>query len=809
MLRDFRFAFRVLTARPAFTLVATLSLALGIGANSAIFSLVDAFWFRPFDVPRSGEIVRLFSTTDQEPEGSLSYPEFLELQKQARTLREVVAVGGRGLTLVEGDSQELISLNLVSPNFFTALGIRPALGRLFSPSDGTDGAVTVVLGHSFWERHFGGDPAIVGKPIRVQRATALSVTVIGVLPAGFRDVETGADRDLWFSSPSWTRLGEPVELQTRGNRWFTVLGRLAPGASVKSANAEMQTIAARLAASWPESNRGRRATLVSDLRYRLKQAGTNGLALLGIVLLVVLISSLNVANLLLSRAVSRGTEMAVRLAMGANRLRLVRQLMAENLLLGAAGFALSLAVGGALIRILPWLIVAPPGFHDPTVFQFDSRVLWFSLAVSLTTVVLFGLAPAWKSARPNLVPALKGEAAFPTASSSWARRRWPLRNILVVAQIAVSLTLLASAGVLVRSFSNTRSGDLGFARKQLLLVWMAAKDAQPPLYRQIVARFEALPGVRRVAVAVRAPLSLSSNGMFRRVTFPTRPDLAGAPPFEIKYNSVSANFLEAMGTPLLRGRGFEPRDETAGVNSVLINEQMAQRFWPREDAVGKSVHLGGVRGKDYTVIGVAKNAPINAVGETWEPYFYLPYWANFEQEATFLLETTGDATALAQSARQALKQVDRRLNPLTITTEGDLIRYSAMPYQVTAELVGGLGILGLLLTAVGLYGVVSYSTAQRTREIGIRMALGADRVDTLALVLREVARLGIAGLGVGLPLAMIATRLFSSLLFGVGPWHIPTFVAAALVLLTVLFIAGFVPARRATGIEPSSALRVV
>jgi predicted permease len=591
----------------------------------------------------------------------------------------------------------------------------------------------------------------------------------------------------------------------RGNRWFRVLGRLASGVTERSANAEVETIASRMAAAWPATNKGRRAAVVSDFRYRIEQAGTNGLALLAIVLLVVMISSVNVANLLLSRAGVRGKEMAVRLALGAGRGRLVRQLMVENLLLGVAGLALGTVIGGWLIAILPALMVQPPGFQPSIIdFQFDSRVFAFTLAVSLATVVLFGLIPAWKSTRPDLVPALKGEAA----NASTARHRWPLRNWLVVAEVALSLILLASAGVLVRSFANTRSGDIGFGRKHLLLVWLSTDDPKPSLYQGILDRFAGMPGVRGVAGAVRAPLSLSSSGMFQRVMFPGRTEFANSPPFEIKYNSVTRNFLNTMGTPILRGRGFEERDDTAGANSVIVNEAMAQRFWPNEDPVEKTILIGGPKGRLHRVIGIAKNAPSRAVGEAPEPYLYLAYWPNIESEITCLIETSTDPTALATTARQVLKSVDSRLDPLTITTENELIRYSAQTYQVTAELVGALGLLGLILTAVGLYGVVSYGVSQRTRELGIRMALGAGRNHTLRLVLREVATLGAIGIAFGLPLALIATRLMSKLLFGVGPWDPVTFVGAGFVLATVLALAGFLPARRATGIEPSDALRV-
>ncbi len=805
MLRDFRFAFRVLAARPIFTLVAALSLAFGIGANSAIFGLIDGLWFRPLAVPKPGEIVRIFSVTDQDREGFLSYPEYLDLKQQSSQFRDLVAIGGRGASLIEGQNRELLTLNLVSSNFFNVLGVKPALGRLFTPQDEADPAapLAVVLGNSLWERHYGSDPNIIGKKIRIQRAKDVLVTVIGVLPTSFRSLAAAGDRDLWFSRQTWSQLGSVSELETRSSRWFRVVGRLAPGATERSANAQVETIASRMAEAWPAANRGRRASVVADFRYRMELAGTNGLALLAIVFLVVMISSVNVANLLLSKAGVRGKEMAVRLALGAGRSRLIRQLMIENFLLGALGLVFGLVIGVWLIAILPALMVQPPGLHGAPDFYFDSRVLIFSILVSLVTVALFGVAPAWKSARPDLVAALKGDSAL----GGSGRRRWPLHNWLVVAEVAFSLALLASAGVLVRSFANTRYSDLGFGRKQLLLVWTAADNAKPALYQDAIARFEGLPGVRNVAAAVRAPLSLSSNGMFQRVTLPGRTEFANAAPFEIKYNSVSRNFLSVMGTPVLRGRNFEERDEAAGANSVVINEKMAQRFWPGEDPIGNIIRIGGANGKPHTIIGIAKNAPINEVGETPEPYLYLAYWPNFESEVTFLIETQGNATALAPAARQTLKST-AHVDPLTITTENELIRFSAQTFQVTAELAGALGLLGLVLTAVGLYGVVSYGVSQRTRELGIRMALGAGRNATFRLVLGEVALLGSIGVAAGLPLALAATRLFSTLLFGVSPWDVPTFLVAAILLAAVLLTAGFLPARRATSIEPSSALRV-
>ena len=374
----------------------------------------------------------------------------------------------------------------------------------------------------------------------------------------------------------------------------------------------------------------------------------------------------------------------------------------------------------------------------------------------------------------------------------------------MLAQVAISLMLLACAAEVVQSFANTRSQDVGFARKPLLLVWVA-ENAKPEDYRAVVSRFQQLPGVRSVAVAVRAPLSLSSNGMAKLVRVPAQS--ASTPAYEIKYNAVSANFFSTMGTPILRGRGFDSGDEAGVSDSVLINEKMAQRFWPNQDALGKTFTTGATHPRLRQVVGIVKNAPINDIGEAPEPYLYLPYWSNFEQEATFLIETEDNAAALMDTARKALKSVDPRYDPLTMVTENDLIRYSSQRYQLTAELVAALGFIGLILTVVGAYGVVSYGVSLRTREFGIRMALGANRTTTLRQVLREMMTMAVIGAALGLPLALVATRSMRALLFGVTPWNTMAFGAALVILTISLLVAGFVPARRATKIEPANALR--
>jgi predicted permease len=796
--QDLRFAARTLRKSPGFAFVAALSLGLGIGANTTMFSLVDGLWTRPMAVPKPSEVVRVFSVTTQESEGFFSYPEYLELNKQATAFSGLVARGGRGVRMPNPDgSLELCTVNVVSENFFSVLGVRAGLGRLFTPGDQDP---IVILGNSFWKRRFGANPEIVGKQIEFERGrTSTLMTVAGVLPETFREIANGGDRDLWLTPQAWVSLAGRGDFENRGFRWFRVLGRLAPGASASSATAQVRTIAQRLASAWPETNAGRSARVITDASHRLQQAGTNGLLLLAVVLLLVLLCSVNVANLLLARGGARSKEIAVRLSLGAHRLRLVRQFMTENLVLGLIGLAAGLAIGAGLIKLLPSLLVQPPAFHPVLDFQLDFRVLSFSLAVSVLTILLFGLSPAWRTAKSGLVPALKGASGL---AASGAGKGLRPRHWLVISQVGISLALLAATGVLVESFVNTRTMDYGLARKPLLLVWLQLSGPQAAaLHREALDRLRGLPGVKAVAIASRAPLSLSEGGMSQRVVFPDQL------PVEIKYNSVSSNYLPAIGTALRRGRMFDEVDQTSGAPVVLINETMAQRYWPREDAVGKTIRLEGSSGGEYRIVGVTQDAPINGIGEAPEPYLYLPYWRNPTDSMTYVLETSGDALALAQPARQKLLAISRQLDPLMITTEQELVRYSAGQYQVTAELVAVLGFIGLVLTAVGLYGVVSYGVSQRTRELGIRMALGAERGQMLKLILLEVASLGLIGMAFGLPLALTATRLASALLFGVSPWDVPLFAAAVLLLAIVLLIAGAVPARRAMRVDPLAALR--
>lgn len=806
LFKDVRYGARTLARRPGFTAVIVITLALGIGANAAIFGLIDGLWLHPMGVTRPAEIARIFSTTPQDHEGLFSFPEYQAIAGQAGAFSAVVACGNRGVRIKAADgTHELLLVNVVSHNFFDALGVLPAAGRLFNASVPSVEHAVAVLGFTFWQRHFGGRRDIVGQALRVEHGSGdVVLTIIGVLPSTFRSLEAGGDRDLWIPAGSAVQIYGKGNFTSRDFRWFRVVGRLAPNASVERARSQVRILTARLTQEWPASNAGRSANVVSDLEYRVKQAGGNGVALVSVALLVVLLCCLNVANLLLARNLVRRTEFSVRLALGVERLRLARQLIIENALLGIGGLALGLALGSVLIQLLPALFVPPPGMTAFLNFRFDARVVVFSAAVALAALFIFGAVPAWRAASVDPAPALRGSSTGVQFSPAAHRlRRW-----CVVAQIGISLVLLAGSGALVESLFNSRSSKSGYAARPLLLAWLGgAGKWNAASFAPVLDRVHALPQVKEIGFAIRAPLSLSGNGYAQRVLFPGRADPRYRTPIEIKFNSISSNFLAMLGTPVLRGRGFAELDQTNGPLTALVNEEMARRFWPNEDPVNKTIRLVDRGNAEYRIVGVVRNAPINDVGELPEPYLYLPFWRNPEEELTLVIDAGADPLSLAQPVRRTLAAIDSNLDPFSITTFSDLLRFSTSLYQLAAELVSSLGLLALVITSVGLYGIVSFNISQRVREIGIRTALGAEPRDTMTLVLSEVAVLSGLGMLIGLPCAMIAIRLASGLLFGAGPFDPGVFVSALAILALVLFLAGFGPARRATRIDPVSALR--
>ncbi|MEZ5318516.1 MAG: ADOP family duplicated permease [Vicinamibacterales bacterium] len=802
MWRDAKDAFRGFGRTPAFTAAATLALGIAVGANATIFSLVDGLWLRPPAVSQPGRVVRLFQTTPESAEGLWSWPEYEALRDRATTLSGVVAIGRRGALMADTDgTPELLLVNAVSLDFFTVLGVTAGEGRLFAPSDAgaLEAEPGIVLGHAFWRRRFGADPSIVGRRVTLGVSPGRPVTVLGVLPDAFRELDPASDRDIWMPVTTWTALHGREELAGRGNRWFQVVGRLAPSASAGAAASEIRALTAAFATDWPDTNAGRSARVVTDLSYRLSNGGANVYALMGLVLVVVLITCVNLAHLLLARAAARRRELALRAALGAGRRHLLRQLLVEAAVLGGFGAVAGLIIGAWLIRALPWFIVPAPGFRAFELFRADGRVVLFSLAVTALTTLLFGLAPAFSAARTRATALLKGGAGL-TGS---ARADRTLGRVLVVAQIAVSLALVYSAAVLAQSFRAVERTDLGFSRAPRLTAWIPYGDLPAARLEEGARAVAALPGVTRVAVAIRAPLSLSGGGLATTVVVPGAE--ASTPP-DVKYGAVSANYFDAMGVRILRGRGFTEAESHGGEPVAVVSQTFADRFFPGGEATGQVFQRGASR-TPVRVVGVAADAAIVRVDEGPEPYFYVPYWTARTGEGTLLVEGGGDVAALGPSVRATLRATDASLEPRLLVTMAQYLAFAAGAYRTTAALAGTLGLIGLFLMAIGIYGVTTYQTTRRTREIGVRLAIGATRAQVMRLVLGDGGRLVVAGLAIGIPLAFVAGWTMTSLLFGVSPWSMVALGVAAAILVCAVFAATVIPAWRAARLSPSVALR--
>jgi len=810
---DLRYAFRQLRRSPGFFSAAVLTLALGLGASSAIFCLMDGMWLHPLRIPHPGELVRIFATTQQDPEGTFTYTEFQTLEARTTALKTTVALGRRGSLMPRSDgTAALLLTNVVSSNFFEGLGVKPMLGRVFTSADTATLRTHpgVLLGYAFWQREFAGDPRVVGRQIFLMRGEHIrnAVDILGVLPPTFREIDNGLDRDLWMPAETWAAVAHPDELTSREFRWFNVLGRLAPGATVQQLNQQVAATARALESADPKSNHGRGARAISDFAYRMDRAGTGGLLLFAIVGSVVFLGTVNLAQLLFARAIGRAPEVALRLSLGARRWVVARQLIVENLVLGVLGLAAGLALAASIAMVLPRLLVMEPAMlvqvgSGRMSFNLDWRVFFFAASLSLITMLLLALVPLSQVARTELLPVLHSSSATRTEG-----RKPLLRRAAIWLQIAVSFALLVSTGALVRSFLNTREQSIGLTRDQVLLAWTQEPDA--PTRDEVVQRMKALPGVNHVAYAIRAPLSLSEGGITVKALLPSHAELRE--PVEIKYNAVSPGFLDLIGTRVVKGRGFMAEDDKSGPPVVLISQAMARKYWPNQDPIGQVVRLigfsdGAMRDLDAHVAGVAEDAPINQIGEISEPYLYIPFHYSQMGEITFALETGQNAMSLAQPARQVLIHENPLLDPMMVTSLPELIRYSAGTYQMMAELVTVLGFIGLALTVVGLYGFLAFRVARRRREIGIRMALGASREATAWLVLRETARLAIAGLLLGVALSFGAARLEQSMLFGVHPLDAFSIAGSFFVLLVAVSAAAWIPARRAASIEPMQALR--
>ena len=813
LVTDVRYALRVLRRAPVFAVAAVLTLALGIGVNSVMFSIAHTFLWETLPVTQPSGLVNVFSyNPNGRFWGDMSYPDFQDMRADHAAFADVVAYFPYPLGLSEGGRAERSWGELVSGNYFTMLGVRPALGRVFDEREASGGVAVAVISDRLWRRRFASDPGVVGRTLGVNGRT---FTIAGVAPARFHGLfYVGFTPDLWIPADQFDALvvGPPGQLAQRNGPPFRMMARLAPGVTIAQAQASARTVLTRIAAEDPgHRDIDVRVLRAQDARPEPTIAGGFALAarlLLAAVALVLLIACANVANLLLARASARRKEIAVRLALGAPRRRLVWQLLVESFVLAALGGAagVGLAVWGTGL-LGEWLRL-PTDIPFNFAFAVSGPVLLYTGLLTFGAAFVFGLVPAFQAVRPELVGALKNEVV--TAHGGSAGR---LRAGLVVAQIAACVVVLVTTGLALRTLGNLRRVDPGFDTRHGLLVTVApdmgryAPARGLAFYQALLDRVRALPGVRAASLGVFVPMDFSNDG--GRIYVPgheSRGTDAGAE--GAAWAHVTPGFLDALGSRLMAGRDFTERDDSAAPAVAIINEAMARRYWPGQDPLGRQFRMRAPDSALVTVVGVAADMKYNNLMESPTPFVYRPIAQEYQGYATLVVRTaTGTPRSLAPAVTDVIRTLDPAM-PWDVRTFAELMTGRALILpRLGAVLAGGFGILALLLASVGLYGVVAYGVSQRTREIGIRLALGADRASVLRMVVRGGLGQTALGLGIGAALAIGATRALRSLLFGVGAADPLTYLAVAALLTGVAALASWLPARRAARVDPTITMR--
>ena len=802
--QDLRFAARVLVKNPGFTAVAVLAVALGVGANTTIFSAVNALLLRPFSFPNTDRVLMVWEKSLDATflRGSVAPGNYWDWRAEARSFEHLAAYQPQFFNLTDGDQPERLAGARVTPNLFAVLGVSAERGRAFAEEEAEPGREQVALvKRSVWQRRFGSDPGLVGKSVRLD---GRQFTVVGIMPDDF-DFP-------WSSTELWVPLApDAKERANRDSHYLQVAGLLRPGATIEQARAEVAAVAERSRGLHPDSNAGRTAYVET-----LTDNGTRGSrmhlkVMLGAVVFVLLLACANVANLLLVRASSRQRELAVRAALGASRWRLVRQLLTESLLLALAGGALGLLFSVWGVDYLshglpPTFTQYIPGWKN---FRIDSTVLAFTLAASLVTGVVFGILPALQATRTNLNESLK-EGGKSGVSGGLRRNR--ARSLLVVSEVALSLVLLAGAGLMVRSFVSMLTADLGIRPDGVLTMQMSLprpaypeKSQRADFYERLAARAGELPGAAGAAAVNFLPMDRggTSSSYF---------EIEGRPPFEkasrpyAEWRVVTPGYFEAIGMPVLEGRGFNAGDDERAPFVCLVNRSLARRFFP-EGAVGRRLVVNEEEGP-WEIVGVVPDTKDEDFEEEPELGFYRPlrqdpWWSM----ALVVRAERGDPAQLAPAAREAVRALDRELPIYNVRTLRDIVDEALSAQRVMVFTLAFFALGALVLAAVGLYAVMSYTVAQRTHEIGIRLALGAEGRDVLRLVLWQGVGLAVAGLGVGLGLSLVVTRVMASILHEVSPTDPLVFAGVAFVLGLTALVACYVPARRATRVDPMEALR--
>ena len=821
LIQDLRYALRILWLNPGVSSVAVLALALGIGANTAIFSLVDAVVLRPlaFDETDRLMLVEQVSPVKGGDNVEVAPGNFIDLRDQSRSFEQVAAwywwdvnvsagqEGGQGRpadTRRPGASEPVRAQGfLVTPSFFPALRMKPAMGRTFLAEEDQPGKdQVVVISHAFWRDRFASDPGVLGRTVRLN---SVPHTIIGVMPEGFQFPPGGPE--LW--GPLTLDSAQP---QTRGFRFLRVIARLKPGVTRQQAEAEAGAIAARLGQAYPDTNAGWGFSVSPLVDFVVKHSRPILLSMLGAVGFVLLIACANVANLLLSRAVTRQKEIAIRLAMGASRPRVVRQLLTESVVLATLGGLAGLLLAQWGVEMLqagipPGVIRFVPGWEETGI---GGRVLGFTLAVSVVTGILFGLVPALQASRPDLNETLK------ETGRQWAGGpgRHRIRGALVVAEIALTMVLLIGAALSVRGFQTLTQENLGFVPDRVITAQVTLAQAdypEPPsrteFYRQVIERIGRLPGVEMAAATARLPLSGSSESS--GVTIDGKPAQAPSERPSAERCSVTADYFRTMGIAILRGREFTSQDGQGAMPVAVISEKMSHRFWPGEDPLGKRFSIGSnAAGAGWiTVVGIA--ADVKSFGFDPEPrptmYLHLPQAPR--SSMTLVARTSIEPTSLVAAIRAQVQEVNRGQPIYEVKTMDEEIGDAMAGAKFSMGLLGALAGVALFLASIGIYGVMSSSVAQRTHEIGVRMALGAQRADVLAMTMRHGLKLTLLGVGIGVAGAYGITRLIASAIYWIHPTDPLAFTAIPLLLASVALLATYLPAQRATQVDPMVALR--
>ncbi|HZP62437.1 MAG TPA: ABC transporter permease [Terriglobales bacterium] len=811
LLQDFRYSARVLLKNPGFAAVTVLVLALGIGANTAIFSVVNAVLLRPLPFPGADRLVRVWHVPPAKsfpgiPLFAVSAANYLDWQNQNHVFDRTTIYSFRTFNLTGGSNPESITGAAVSSDFLSVLEAQPILGRDFRPDEDRPGHDHVVLlSYGFWQSHFGANPNIVGQQINLNNQSYL---VAGVMPKKFQLAD--------FAPQLWAPLGwTDEERSVRGEHHYLVIARLKRGITIPQAQAELDTISKRLAQQYPEDDNGWGAKVLSLRDDFVNDVRPALLVLLGAVAFVLLIACANVANLVLAKAFARRKEIAIRSALGASSSRVLSQLLSETVLLAILGGALGLLVAHFGVR----LITASLADKLPRSAEvaLDRSVLGFTLLISLLTGIAAGILPAFRLVKTDLNEALKQGLGRTDADSGGFRTR----SALVVSEVALSLVLLIGAGLFIRSLSRLHSVDPGFDAHNVLTIYVAVPDKKLPtpaqeasFFDQILQRVRALPGVDSASVIDNLPLD--GGGSHQPIAIEGRPNLPMAEQPEVDVRLASTQYLRVMHIPVVRGRDFNDADVAARPGVVLISESMAKRFWPNEDAIGKHLTLSFFPDKPREIVGIVGNTKLEALNETRDTAtLYVPLdqvsapstggWNSFG--LSLAVRSTGNPTGVVSAVTNAVHQVDRDTPVLSVRSMEDIIAESLSSQKVNMLLLAAFAGLALLLAAVGIYSVLSYSVRRRVREIGIRMALGAQIGDVLRLIVVDGMKPALIGMGIGLAAALALGRLLSSLIYGITATDPFTFGAVALLLGMVALCASAIPAYRASRFEPTKALR--